>query len=355
MSGLSVLHIVKRYGPVGGMERYVWELTRELARNGHRIGIVCEKLEANRAPDGVEVHELGRSPLRPRWFSHLIFSRKVHRWLRKHASRYLIIHSHERSGDHHITTFHGPPFARVLDRPWWKLVSWRTWIHLWLEKREVCADHVHAVVPNSGRIARLLEHYYPCIGKRLADPIPPGVRPGPGREERAVPKAGGVIGFVGKEWRRKGLELAVEIVKELRKSRPGLEFWIAGPKAGEVRHLFSDWHQGYRLLGEVDSAGLYPHLDLLLHPAREEPYGMVIAEAVAAGVPAVLSSRCGVADEISRPHGVVLDLDADPGAWVRACENMLSATPPPAVHVRTWQEVARSYEHCYRTIRKGLD
>lgn len=38
---LELLHVVRRYGPVGGMERYVWELTIELQRLGHEVTVVC--------------------------------------------------------------------------------------------------------------------------------------------------------------------------------------------------------------------------------------------------------------------------------------------------------------------------
>ena len=50
-----ILHVVRRYGPVGGMERYVWELTRELQQLGHQVTVVCERCHAEK-PAGIEVH-----------------------------------------------------------------------------------------------------------------------------------------------------------------------------------------------------------------------------------------------------------------------------------------------------------
>ena len=38
-----------------------------------------------------------------------------------------------------------------------------------------------------------------------------------------------IIGFVGKEWQRKGLPLVVDIAAQLRLARPNLELWVAGP------------------------------------------------------------------------------------------------------------------------------
>ena len=40
---LEVAHVVRRYGPVGGMERYVWELTHALSKLGVNVTVVCEK------------------------------------------------------------------------------------------------------------------------------------------------------------------------------------------------------------------------------------------------------------------------------------------------------------------------
>jgi len=352
---MQILHIVRRYGPVGGMERYVWELTQALARSGHRITVLCERLDSIVPhPELVDVHELGATLSRPRWFAHVVFSRRVHRWLRSHQGQNRIIHSHERSQDHHITTFHGPPFALVTGMPWWKRMSLRVQINLWLEHREVCARHVLTVVPNSRQIAEMLSKYYPCTGQRLTDAITPGVNKIPCRPPRAVPKHGGIIGFIGKEWKRKGLDLAAEIVLKLGTVRPDLEFLIAGPTPENIRHLFTDWNINYRLLGEVDAAGFYPNIDLLLHPARQEPYGMVVAEAMAAGVPVVLSSNCGVVADVGPSQGIALDTDEDISVWVRGCERMLTTNTRASGTVRRWDDVASDYERLYIRIERAV-
>jgi len=40
------------------MERYVWEITRELAALGHQVVVICERCHAEKPP-GITVHELG--------------------------------------------------------------------------------------------------------------------------------------------------------------------------------------------------------------------------------------------------------------------------------------------------------
>lgn len=342
---LKLLHVVRRYGPVGGMERYVWELTRELRGLGHEVEVLCEVCLAER-PDGIAVYELGEIAPRPRWLALLRFGARVADWLGTHPRPGWLIHSHERLGVHHATTFHGPPFATIFDRPWWRLLSLRVWMQLYLERREL--ESARCIVPNSEFIRRQLAHYYPELSGKLTVPIVPGVAPMQLREPRNVPESGGVAGFVGREWQRKGLPFAVEIIGGLRRTRPDLELWVVGPEAAEVRHLFAGWREGsYRLLG-WSSQEHYAGFDVLLHPARAEPYGMVISEAMAARVPVVVSDVCGAAAQVTPQAGAVLPLSASPGAWGKAVEEQLRRSGPVPQFARSWREVAQEYEVVYR-------
>ncbi|MDQ6993306.1 MAG: glycosyltransferase family 4 protein [Mariprofundus sp.] len=349
---MKLLYIVRRYGPVGGMERYVWELSRELSAMGHQMTILCEGLETAPAPANIHIVQLGAVRPKPRWLAHLRFSRKVSDWLAAHPDSERIIHSHERTAVHHVTTFHGPPFAAVRDKPLWKRISPRIYANLWLEKRELYGPQVKAVVPNSALIARALLHYYPKLSATLVAPVVPGVCLNiPARADRPVPRQGGVIGFIGKEWKRKGLDIAVAIVQKLREQRSELRFVVVGPEPKQIRHLFKEWHGGYQLLGETDSTPLYSSFDLLLHPARQEPYGMVIAEARAAGLPVIISSNCGIANELQKSN--VLNIDADLNHWVEACQNLLGQKTAPVGH--SWHHVAEQQLTCYRSVFNNLE
>src|SRR3989338_290648 len=341
---LKLLHVVRRYGPVGGMERYVWELTQELRDLGHEVEVLCEVCLAEK-PHGIEVHELGTIAPRPRWLSLLRFGRRVERWLEANPHPDWLIHSHERLCSHHITTFHGPPFATVRDRPWWRKVSVRVAMQMYLERRELTV--AKSIVPNSTVISDSLAHYYPELAHKLTRPVVPGVAPGITREPRNVPSDGGGIGFVGKEWQRKGLPFAVEVVTALRRTRPGLQFRVVGPAAAEVQHLFSGWQGGYQLLGWSDQSH-FTGFDVLLHPAKAEPYGMVISEAMAARVPVVISDVCGAAAQVTPAAGAVLPLSASIETWVNALEQQLGRSEPVPQFERSWRTVAQEYEVIYR-------
>jgi UDP-glucose:(heptosyl)LPS alpha-1,3-glucosyltransferase len=333
------VHVVRRFGPVGGMERYVWELSTQLQQLGHQVTVICERSYVVK-PQGITVVELGEVSPRPRWVAALRFDNRFSKWLASNPQPNSIIFSHERISSHDITTFHGSLFATVLEKPWWKLISLRIAMQLFLERREL-ANSTY-IIPNSNHIKKQLELYYPEFASKLTDPITPGVTSSTVRKFKSVPAKGGVIGFVGKEWKRKGLQFAVEVVQQLQKLRPNLQFVVVGPAASEVRHLFSSWSGGFVLTewyGQVD----YSQFDVLIHPAKIEPYGMIISEAMAAKVPVVISDFCGASDDVSTEAGSILSLSSSVEDWVKALNRQLSRKNQVPQFVRSWNDVAQEY------------
>lgn len=340
---MQIIQVVRRYGPVGGMERYVWELTQKLRDLGHDVVVVCQVCLAEK-PHGITIFELGVIAMRPRWLSSLRFSRRVAHWLMKNPHPESVIHSHERLNCHHISTFHGSPFATVYEKPWWRLVSLRVWMQLFLERRELSTAQY--IVPNSYITKQQLTHYYPKLAYKLTEPIVPGVGNITRHKHRSVPTDGGVIGFVGQEWKRKGLALAVEAVAQLRLVRPNLQFHVIGSKSTEIEHLFKDWQGGYHLFG-WSSIDHYADFDVLLHPAKAEPYGMVISEAMAAGLPVVISDVCGVAPQVAQNSGAVLPLTAPVKSWSDAIDQQLSRNESVPKFERSWNQVAQEFVEIY--------
>jgi UDP-glucose:(heptosyl)LPS alpha-1,3-glucosyltransferase len=119
-----------------------------------------------------------------------------------------------------------------------------------------------------------------------------------------------------------------------------------------VQHLFADWQGGYALMGWRDQVNC-SDFDLLLHPARQESYGMVISEAMAAKVPVVISNQCGAASDVPPEAGAVLPTTATLETWVGALEQQLSRGQRMPGFVRGWREVAQEYEAIYRRHQTG--
>ena len=349
----SSVHIVRKYGPIGGMERYVWELTHALVKLGQEVSVICETTLDVSHPD-IKVIQLGVFKEKPRWLSMLRFSKAVDKTVSKLSfpSQQCIIHSHERSGVHQVTSFHGPSILSrkrsIIDLLSPRLRTWE-----WLEARELCASNVRAVIPNSTIVHDQLAHFYPQAAARITHPMYPGVST-KFSATGARPEAK-TIGFIGREWNRKGLDFACKAVGQLRKSDPQVRFVVAGCPPDEVKHLFRSWVGGYELLGWCEPEAFYRAIDLLILPSRNEPFGMVVAEANATNVPVLVSDQCGVASLIDEQQGMVLTLDDDAEnlrKWSEACRRLLAWQHHiPSLNL-SWTELARQHIVLYEQLCK---
>jgi glycosyltransferase involved in cell wall biosynthesis len=118
--------------------------------------------------------------------------------------------------------------------------------------------------------------------------------------ESIVPTTGGRTRralFLSRLHPKKGLALLVEAWARVRPE--GWELVIAGPDERGHRALIQDRIDAAGLMGEVRFAGavdderkwaLYMSADLVVLPTRSENFGLVVAEALGAGVP-VLTTR----------------------------------------------------------------
>lgn len=352
-TGQHIIQVVRNWGPVGGMESYVWHLSHALALLNYRITIVCEKSHEARAVSNIEVIETGSLPPKPRWILYWRFASKVEAVVQSILSRgQCIVHSHERSISHDLTTFHSMPFAGVKDRSIWRRLSIRVWAYLRMEARELGAPPNPSVciVPVSAVIAKAISKHYPSVVNQIASPISPGVMAMPQRPQRIFPEDGGTIGFIGKEWGRKGFILFIQIATQLQLRRPNLRVLVLGPEEAEVEHLCQDYPVAIEFLGWQPSASVFQELDLLIHPASSEAYGMVIAEAMACQVPVLVSDACGAAVDVSANHGTVLSLHDSISQWVQAGDALLCSKQSKAGYLRPWAQVAAEYETQYQNI-----
>ena len=350
------IHIVRRYGRIGGMEKYVWELTHQLARSGHRVMVICHLVhdwpEDDVAPDTLQVNRIDLSfNLGPRWVKQLMFSRAVYDAVRQVNDTGWVLHSHERTGIHQVSTFHAQSIhnrkKRILD-----FLSPRLWAWEWMEKRELAGPHVIKVVPVSGLTRKELLGLYPDISNVLSSPIEPAapIAMFPTRNKQH----GKVIGFMGVEWKRKGLDLLVKAVSAIRHADPEVTLCVAGCAEDDIRHLFEGWNKGYEVLGWIkDTNEFFSRIDILALPSRQEGYGMVVAEACAVGVPVVVSDHCGIAGRIGPEQGIVFKADSHTALRL-ACEQLLASPFIATAIDHTWEDVSAAYVEVYKDVAADM-
>ena len=352
-TGQHIVQLVRNWGPVGGMESYVWHLSHALALLNYRITVVCEKSHEVKVAANIEVIETGVLPPKPRWILYWRFANRVEAVVQSILSRgQCIVHSHERCISHDLTTFHTMPFAGIKEKSIWRRLSIRVWAYLRMEARELGAPPYSPVriVPVSTVIADTIARYYPSLVSQITAPISPGVMAMSTRPQRIVPEDGGTIGFIGKEWGRKGFTLFMQIATQLQKQRPHLRLIVLGPEHAEVVDQCRNYPSAIEFLGWQSSASFFQDLDLLIHPASSEAYGMVIAEAMACHVPVLVSDACGAAVDVSERHGTVLSLHHSVSQWAQAGDALLRNTQSMTGYLRPWAQVAAEYETQYQAI-----
>jgi UDP-glucose:(heptosyl)LPS alpha-1,3-glucosyltransferase len=356
---LQIIQIVRNWGPVGGMEAYVWHISHELAKKNCLVTVICE--QSHKVPDhqNINIIEIGQLKQKPRWLMYRRFAKKVDAVIQTLGAQNFVIHSHERSISHDITTFHSMPFASIKDKGWWKRISIRAWSYLRMEAQELGIDATTGqikdlkIIPVSSVIATAIQKYYPQAQSNIQIPITPGVSQTPKRLSKQVPHDGGTIGFIGKEWARKGFEQFMRIAQQLHASRPNIKLLVLGPEEEQVKHLCANYSGEISFLGWQASAKYYQELDLLIHPASSEAYGMVITEAMASHVPVLVSNACGAASDVSSQHGSVLDLKNSLGDWVAQANHWLDHANDVTGFERSWPQVADEYLSQYKLIAKS--
>jgi len=348
---VKVVQVVKRFGLCGGMEEYAYRLTNELSTLGVKVQVVCEQKVHEPHDKNVQISELGKSLVKPRWLSHLLFTKKVRNWARLHAQRDTIIHSHERIDCHHLTTIHSTLYNFPTRR---KLPSFRNYLNEYIERRELNCSSVQKIVPVSNLIAEQIDSKYAGVSHRLTPPISPGISPINAVKKRLEPESP-VIGFMGKEWKRKGLPKAIEIWRELRKEYPFARLCLAGFPIDEPIGISVDELRFVDLLGHVRrKEEFYEKIDILLHPAKREAYGMVISEALSIGIPVLCSKETGASDLLNLEYtlncqdAIALWCDVLKGILAQPNDNFLKRSK-----IDSWQQVASKYYSNYKDLLDG--
>lgn len=134
--------------------------------------------------------------------------------------------------------------------------------------------------------------------------------------------------FCGWNWRRKGLDLLLRAMTRLPEARLAVvgEDSLEGP---HFRAMARDLglETRVRFVGrQPEPAPWFQACDLFVFPTRYEPFGMVVTEAMACGLPVLVPFAAG-ASEIIRLNRKeqVLATGAGPEVWVRAWGALLGS------------------------------
>ncbi len=207
------------------------------------------------------------------------------------------------------------------------LVDWLKLAHRWsyariaseVENAFYASPRLGRVVSESHLLARDLAHYYGVSEERLTvahagvntstfDPAERLVLRPWARRELGLPEGQFVFFFVGNDWSRKGLYHVLRALVDVS----GVRLMIVG---ADVERPES-WQRFSRQLGVADRIGYLPRrsdilyyyaaADALLAPSVDDPFAMMPLEAMACGLPVIISRRCGVAEILGEEDALVV-------------------------------------------------
>ena len=192
---------------------------------------------------------------------------------------------------------------------------------------------------------------------RKADPLP------------GWPGEGGAIGFLGRmDESRKGLSVLLRAFEILGQERPGLRLLVAGPgDAGDALHRVpAELRDRVVLLGPIadeKKAAVLHSVDVFCSPnTGGESFGIVTAEAMAAGAPIVASDIDAFRQVLRDGRAGELFATGDPADLARAAGRLfddparraeLTVAALAAVAAYDWDVVAREVLNVYETVVLG--
>ncbi len=356
----------------GGAESYSVSIAQALASK-HEIHVFAQ--ETNKPVDGVAYYPVFCLSKKPRWVNQLLFAIATW-WLTRKG--FDVVHSHENTWHGQIQTVHVRPLrynllhgrrGLRLALRWLKVcMSPRLITYVWLEAERFKRRPGRAIVATSKTLRHECEQAYPASLKRLSV-ITPGtylqqdtMTRASARQQLKLPTDVPLLLFVANDYKRKGLDA---LLQALAKLAPDVHLAVAGNPAPIAHYRDQAEKLGVAarvlFLGSLDGLSpAYCAADCLAHPTLEDSFAMVVLEAMAHGLPVVVSgpAHCGISRELQDGQEALLLQDPrDAQALADLLRSVLDQ-PELAGQLRlnglafakehSWESAAQQYDALYR-------
>jgi glycosyltransferase involved in cell wall biosynthesis len=373
-STLKILQLVHTLDPsAGGVAAAVLGLSRGLAKRGHKIDILV--LDDPTAPwladIGLPVHALSAGLMSYR------YSPKLSSWLKKHGGDYdrVIVNGiwqylsfaawrrYSRSSIPYFVFPHG-----MLD-PWFKetfpLKHFKKWLYWPWGDYRVLRDAAAVIFTSEEERLLARKTFWLYRAREKVSPLgveTPALVPSEAREKflERFPQLRNkrLLLFLGRLHPKKGCDILIDAFAQVADDPVSL--MLAGPDQvawqKELQQRTEDLKVSSRvafpgmLRGEMKQAALAA-ADALVLPSHQENFGMAVVEALAAGLPALISNRINIWREVDQDRAGYVEPD-DFSGTARLLQRWIGA--PESVRDGMRANARRCFEQRFE-INKAVD
>ena len=364
--------VIPKFGLVGGAEQFASELSEKLS-SGHQETL---HVFANHWQSNSHVLKFHKIPIIsfPKFLTTISFAWFVQRQIQR--NNFSLVHSHERIFAADIFTLHGVPHRYWVDQVRRKRMSLYDTATAWVEKKLVYEGHCKKFIAVSDLTKDIFLREYSIDPGQVAV-IHPGVnlrdyaQKNKGDVRRTVRSALGigaeepVIIFASMNFEIKGLDDILLTLAQLKKQNDKFKLIVAGKgnikkyekMAKEAQISSNVIFTG--VVGKDKLIDLYLAGDLYMMLSKFDTFGMVVLEAMAAGLPVMISSHVGAKDLVQEgENGFIINNPSDYDHIVSKLKILfdensrrsMSAAAYQTATQNTWDMVAAKYQNTYNDI-----
>ena len=320
-----------------GQGRANYEIVQEALRRGHQVTLVAHQVaEDLLTHPSIQWVQFPSLKLPTALLKEVDFALRSARWLKQNAQQFDLVQSYGSvtfwNSDVNTALFIHTSWLRSpvhISRQHRNLYGFYHWLHSSLNSNweRKAFQQSRTVIAVSEGISRELQQL--GVPKERIQVILNGVDtqefiPGPScREEVGLPLQGTMALFAGDiKSNRKNLDTILQSLVQV----PNINLVVVGRTEGSPYPALASKlgiADRVHFLGfRTDLPKIMRAVDLFVFPSRYEPFGMVVTEAMASGLPVITSAITGAAEIVTAESGIIIENPEDMTSLAKALQQL---------------------------------
>ena len=364
--------VVPKYGLLGGAEQFVAELTGRLAcQTGYDFHVCANKWQ--KSDTNITFHQTPIISF-PKFMTTPGFAYFVQRHIKR--GNFSLVHSHERIFAADIYTMHGIPHRYWVHNIRRKQMSLYDLATDWVEKKLVYEGNCKKFIAVSSLTKDIFLQEYKINHDKISV-IHPGVDLNDYatadkrsirntiRKEYGFSSQDPIILFASMNFEIKGLDDILFSLAKLKAQNHKFKLIVAGK--GNIKK-YTKMAKEAQIISDIIFTGplnkehlikMYLASDLYIMLSKFDTFGMVVLEAMAAGVPVIISNNVGAKDLVQEnKNGFIINNTSDYDYVATKIALLLdenirrpfAAAAYQTATLNTWDRVTTKYQDIYADI-----